>query len=231
MPSLTPREVLARSTLFQGVPEEALEKVLSLAISRSYTKNQTIFLQGDPGDALHGIAAGRVLISASGIDGKDVSLNIMKPGDVFGEIALLDGQPRTANATTMEDSEVITVHRDHFRALLQSEPSLAIHLLELVCRRVRWTTELVEESALLSVSARLAKRLLSLIELSGEASSEGQVLRISQNDLAQFLGITRQIVNQYLQNWRKKGWVELGRSKIIVLDEDALGDVSLGEAD
>jgi CRP/FNR family transcriptional regulator, cyclic AMP receptor protein len=136
----------------------------------------------------------------------------------------MDGLPRTAGATAIERTTLIVLKRVDFLALLEREPRLAIHLLKLLCERLRWTSELVEESAFLSGTARLAKRLLTLASLHGRpgASGQGMELRISQSELAHFLGVSRQIVNQHLGEWSKAGWVELGRARILIADPDAL---------
>lgn len=223
MSSLTAKAVLQRNYLFRGLPDSALERIASLASRRSYQKGAVIFAQGERGDALFGVVAGRVRISASGAGGQEVFLNIMEPGDTFGEIAVMDGLPRTANATALDDSTLILIQRADFLPFLEKEPRLAIHLLKLMCERLRWTSELVEESAFMEGPARLAKRLLILASLHGRAARVGHLeLRISQAELARFLGISRQIVNQHLADWRRHGWIELGRTQIVIRNADAL---------
>jgi CRP-like cAMP-binding protein len=222
--SLTAKAVLQRNYLFRGLPETALERMASLAIRRAYAKGAAVFAQGDQGDALYGVAAGRIRISASGAGGQEVFLNIMEPGDTFGEIAVMDGLPRTAGATALDDATLIVIKRADFLQLLEREPQLALHLLKLLCERLRWTSELVEESAFLAGPARLAKRLLILASLHGRSIGvAGSLeLRISQAELARFLGISRQIVNQHLSEWRRHGWVALGRSQIVIRNAEAL---------
>jgi CRP-like cAMP-binding protein len=210
MSTLSAKGVLQRNYLFRGLPDGSLERIAALATRRSYAKGAVIFAQGDEGDALFGVAAGRVRISASGAGGQEVFLNIMEPGDTFGEIAVMDGLPRTAGATALDPTTVIIIKRADFLQLLEREPLLAIHLLKLLCERLRWTSE-------------LAKRLLILASLHGRAANIGQLeLRISQAELARFLGISRQIVNQQLSEWRRQGWVDLGRSQIVILNAEAL---------
>jgi len=223
MTSLSAKAVLQRNYLFRGLPDGSLERIAALAARRTYAKGAVIFAQGDEGDALFGVAAGRVRISASGAGGQEVFLNIMEPGDTFGEIAVMDGLPRTAGATALDHTTVIFIKRPDFLQLLEREPRLAIHLLKLLCERLRWTSELVEESAFLAGPARLAKRLMILASLHGRAASIGCLeLRISQAELARFLGISRQIVNQHLSEWRRNGWVDLGRSQIVIRNAEAL---------
>jgi CRP-like cAMP-binding protein len=219
---LTADLIVARNSLFRGLPPETLTRIAALATRRTYEEGAIIFMRGDPGDSLCGVATGRVRISASGPGGKEVFLNIMEPGDAFGEIALLDGSPRTATATAMTRTELIIIPRDAFSALLQSQPQLATHLIQLLCKRVRWTAELMEDTALLSVPARLAKRLLSLGGALGREPQRGMKITLSQEELAQFLGLSRQIVNQHLQTWRAQNWISLGRGSITLEDPHAL---------
>ena len=216
--------LLKRNYMFRGLPERTLQRISALAGRKLYQKGAVIFSQGDPGDALYGVASGRVRISASGAGGREVFLNIMEPGDTFGEIAVMDGLPRTAGATALERTALIVLKRVDFLALVEREPQIALHLLKLLCQRLRWTSELVEESAFLSGPARLAKRLLILAELHGRPSGAGSAreMQISQAELAHFLGISRQIVNQHLGEWAKAGWVRLGRGRIVIDDPAAL---------
>jgi CRP/FNR family transcriptional regulator, cyclic AMP receptor protein len=220
--ALSVQIILERNRLFRGLSPATIQQVAALAIRRPYEQDAIIFSQGDPGDALYGVVTGKVRISASTREGKEMFLNIMEPGDTFGEIALLDGNPRTATATTTAACELMIIPRAQFLALLQREPALAIHLLQLLCQRIRWTSGQAEDSALLSVPNRLARRLLSLAKLHGQRGPGGVQLIISQEEMGRFLGISRQAVNQYLQEWRAQGWVDVGRGKVTVLDESAL---------
>jgi len=222
MNSITAKAVLQRNYLFRDLPEQLVDRVADLAIRRTYDKGAIIFSQGDNGDALFGIASGRVRVSSSGADGRELFLNIMEPGDSFGEIAVIDGLPRTATVTALEATVLIVVQRADFLKLITDEPQLSSHLLKLFCERLRWTSELVEESAFLTAPARLAKRLLSLADMHGRPADGGMELRLSQSELAHFLAISRQIVNQHLQDWQKEGWVKLARARIVVLDAEAL---------
>lgn len=214
--------MLQRSPLFRGLSPPAFERIAELAVQRGFGDGEVVFSQGDPGDALYAVVTGKIRISAGAADGREIYLNIMEPGDTFGEIALLDGGTRTASATATIPSELVSIRRDHFLGLLEREPKVALELLRLCGERLRWTSGLVEDAALLNASARLAKRLLSLGQLHGEHTPNGVVLRISQEDLASFLGVSRQVVNQYLQDWKGQGWVDLGRGVITVRDVAAI---------
>jgi len=199
MTTLAGKIMLQRSPLFRGLPPASLERIAALAVQRSFRNAEVVFSQGDPGDALYAVVTGKIRISAGTADGREIFLNIMEPGDTFGEIALLDGGTRTASATAMAASELVSIRREHFLALLQREPGVA----------------------------RLAKRLLSLGQLHGQQTAGGMTLRISQEDLAAFLGVSRQAVNQQLQAWKSRGWVSLGRGVVIVRDEAAIRTAAL----
>jgi CRP/FNR family transcriptional regulator, cyclic AMP receptor protein len=227
--AITVGTVLARNLLFRGLSPTTLEQISHLCIRRSYPRDAVIFSQSDPGDALFGVVTGRVRISASSAGGREVFLNIMEPGDTFGEIALLDGRPRTASASATAPSDLLIIRREQFLSLLAHEPMLTEHLLRLLCSRLRWVSGFAEESALLSVPARLARRLLSLGRLHGRETGKGIELKVSQDEMARFLGLSRQIVNHHLQSWRENRWVDLERGRIIILDSLALDSVVASE--
>jgi CRP-like cAMP-binding protein len=223
---LDARTIIERNSLFRGLTRPTIERIAALATRRSYDDGAVVFMRGDPGDALYGVVTGKVRISASAPAGKEVFLNVMEPGDAFGEIALLDGEPRTASATTLAATQLVIVKRDAFVDLLRRDSQLAVHLIELLCRRVRWTSQQMEDSTLLTAHAKLAKRLLSLASMHGRPAPGGTKLSISQEELAQFLGLSRQAVNKHLQTWKGKGWISLGRGSITVANERALRNVT-----
>ncbi len=223
--TLTARAVLKTNRLFRDLPDTALDKLAALSVRRSVRRGTRIFAQGDPGDSLLGLIAGQVRISATTPGGKEVFLNIMEPGDSFGEIAVLDGKPRTAGAEALADTELFVLRRTDLMALIEREPTLASHLIGLLCQRLRWTSELIEEAAFLSVHSRLARRLLNLAGEHGTTTQGVVTLHISQADLAGFMSVARQSVNQYLQDWRRRGWIELGRRRITITNASGLHTV------
>ncbi len=228
--ALAAETILQRTRLFRGLPSTTIRQISALSIRRSYGHGAIVFSQADPGDALYGVVTGKIRISASSPDGREVFLNIMEPGDTFGEIALLDGRRRTATASATVPSELIIISRDHFLGLLEREPKLVSHVVQLLCERIRWTSGLAEDSALLGVPARLARRLLSLGKLHGRETANGIELGISQAEVAHFLGLSRQVVNQHLQNWKIRGWLTLGRGKMVIVEEHSLRDVVAGHS-
>jgi CRP-like cAMP-binding protein len=216
------RMMLQGSPLFRGLAPATLDRIAGLAVQRTYRRGEIVFSAGDAGDALFGVVSGRIRISTGNADGREIFLNIMEPGDTFGEIALLDGGTRTATATAMDASELVSLRRDPLFGLLEKEPKATLELLRLCGERLRWTSGLLEDAALLDAPARLAKRLLSLSELHGEDGDGGRSVRISQEELANFLGVSRQAVNEQLQEWKAKGWLALGRGTVTVRDAAGL---------
>ena len=228
MTTLAGRMMLQRSPLFRGLDPGTFGRIAALATQHGYRRGEIVFSHGDPGDALYAVVTGRVRISTGTAAGREIFLNIMEPGDTFGEIALLDGGPRTATATALAPTELVSIRRGPLFELLEREPKTALELLRLAGERLRWTSGLLEDAALLDAPARLAKRLLSLAEMHGENGRDGRTVRISQEDLAGFLGISRQSVNEQLQEWKARGWVALGRGTVVVREGDALRRAAQG---
>ena len=223
MPDLRTRAIVEHNFLFHGLPAATIDAIANLAHRRAIDKDAMIFSQGDDGDALYGIASGQIRIFSADDKGHEIFLNILGPGDTFGEIALLDGLPRTASAVTTARSKLVSIPRQPFLKLLELEPGLSAHLMKLLCGRLRWVSDLVEESAFLAGPARVAKRLSNLVESHGRPLPGGGVeVVISQADLGRFLGVSRQIINQYLRSWCEEGWVDLKRGRIILNDPEAI---------
>lgn len=232
------RQLLTTNSLFRDLADEVIGKIAELAVTRELAAGQILFSKGDPGDALYGVISGRIRISAGAPSGKEVVLNTIEAGEVFGEIALLDGRPRTADAVAAVNSELMRIQRRDFIHYMESEPRLATHLLEMLCQRVRATSELVEDSAFLALPARLAKRLLGMSGYPDEPGGDMEEidfdnleLKISQQELGQLMDSSREAVNKHLQNWRRRGWVELSRNRVTIVDPEALSDLVERELD
>jgi CRP-like cAMP-binding protein len=227
MSAIDKRELLSTHYLFRDMDEGVIERLVHLGVTRHLEDNENLFLKGDPGDALYGVLAGRIRISASAPSGKEVILSIMEAGDIFGEIALLDGMARTADAWGIGQAQLFKINRREFLDFLDRQPSLYVHLLQMVCERVRSTNEFVEDYAFLGLPARLAKRLLSLSKFFAETEpdDDSKGLHISQSELGQLMGRTRETINRQLQVWRKKGWIELPHGHIKIVDHEALREL------
>jgi CRP-like cAMP-binding protein len=177
-----------------------------------------------------GVLSGSVKISVPSADGRDIVLNIIHAGEIFGEIALLDGRPRTADATAMTDCELIVIERRDFIPFLRSEPDLIMQIVEILCSRLRWTTEQVQDVTFLDLPTRLAKALLHLVRES-EPPAGGGKLTITQRELSQVIGRSRESTNKQLRIWAKQGWVRLQRGAVTVLQPDKLVEVAAESAE
>jgi CRP-like cAMP-binding protein len=217
-------DILKQNPILAALDPKALSDLGDLARDHDYGQGEIVFLQGDVGDALYGIQRGQVLISIDSPSGVTRSLNLLGPGEIFGEIALLDGGVRTATATIAEPARLMVIERSAFIEMIRAQPGVAIQLLELVCARARWANDLVEDAAFLAGPARLAKRLLGLNRLAGEDAA----IRVSQAALASFSGLSRQVVNQQLRAWSRDGYVETARGTVRLLDVEALTGVASG---
>lgn len=208
--------LLGANPFFADLGAEAVESIAALCVTRSLAAEEVLFLKGDPGDALYAVRRGQIRIATGTGAGKRLTLNLLGPGDVFGEVALLDGRSRTADAIATEATELFMVHRRDFLDLLTRRPMVAVRIIELLCERVRWMSDRMEESVLLPLSTRLARRIIALAE------DYGAELRVSQEELAVFIGATRESVNRQLQTWKRKGLIEIGRSRIRLINRAGL---------
>lgn len=226
MSKLTTHTVLQHNFLFCGLPDKTLDALASVAHRNAYQKNSLIFSQGDDGNALYGVVRGQVRTFTADDKGHEVFLNVLSPGDTFGEVSVLDGLPRTASAMTTEPSVLTVIPRRQLLNCLRKDPELTSHLIKLLCSHLRWISALMEETTLLTGSARVAKRLASLVRAFGRPAPAGGIeLTMSQADLGRFLGISRQITNHYLREWADRSWVELKRGRIVVHNLNAIDDV------
>ena len=216
--------LLRGSFLFRDLEAEVLIRVAALAMTRQLGAGETLFWQGDEADALYGMVGGLVRIWVHGPDGKELTLNLMEPGDFFGEIALLDGLSRSATATGLSPTELLVIPRRDFLALLEREPRLARHLIELLCERLRGNTDRLRDTAFLDLGSRLAKTLDALATAHGRAVPEGTLVdtKLSQSALAQLLGVSREAVNKQLKAFEREGLVAQAGGRLVLPSIEAL---------
>lgn len=214
--------LLGMNPLFSGLDADSIKTIARLCQTRRVPAGQTLFVKGDPGDALYGVRRGQIRIETGTATGERLTIDVFGPGDLFGEIAVLDGRPRTADAVAAEDAELFVLPRAEFLSHLEHEPHLAIRLIELLCGRLRATNERTEEMMFLPLQTRLARRLSTLAE------DFGSELQITQDELAGLVGVTRESVNRQLRAWRETGIVKLGRGRIWVDLERLSAETSRG---
>lgn len=202
--------LLGMNPLFSGLDPDAIAAIARLCQIRKLPAGQTLFQKGDPGDALYGVRRGQIRIETGTATGERMTIEVFGPGDLFGEIAVLDGRSRTADAVAQEDCELFVLPRAEIMAMLERDSRLAIRIIELLCGRLRSTNERTEEMMFQPLPVRLARRLEAL------AADFGSDLQITQDELAGLVGVTRESVNRQLQEWRANGIVRLGRGRIQV---------------
>ena len=208
--------LLRMNPFFSDLDAGVLAHLASMSTTRTLKAGETLFRLNDLGDALYGIRRGEVRIETGTADGKQLILNTLGAGDVFGEVALLDGRRRTAGAIAVEASELFVLRRSDLLAYLSREPSVAIKLIALLCARIRYIAGQMDEMTMLPLAARLARRLTVLAE------DFGSEVQISQEQLGAYVGSTRESVNRQLQAWRRAGHLELKRGCIVLRDKGAL---------
>ncbi len=222
--------LLRNHPLFQDLPGSVIEHLGSYMKTRKVPRGATIFTKGDPGTGLMGVLTGSVKVSVASAEGKDIVLNIFREGEVFGEIALLDGRPRTADATAMSDCELIVIERRDFVPFLSGHPDVTIKFIEILCSRLRRTSEQVQDVTFLNLPTRLAKALLQLTS-SDQGGAPGRKVAITQREISQMIGRSRESTNKHLRAWVKRGWVRLERGGVSVVAPDKLAAIAAEGSD
>ncbi|MGR3616485.1 MAG: Crp/Fnr family transcriptional regulator [Paracoccaceae bacterium] len=212
-------------TGFLSFASDRLKRLLaSQATEIKLTQGEVLFEQGDDGDALFVIIGGTVEFSILSANGRKLSLDIMRPGAIFGEIALFDPGPRTATATALEPTCVRRVRNPDVLEQLKLHPDVAADMIRLAGQRMRWMSTQLNEQVFLPISSRLARKLLHLTSETGD-----RTLRLSQSDLAEFVGATREAVSKILSAWKRDRVIDASRGGLTILNRDAL--TALAEPD
>ncbi len=213
------RAVFQSHYLFGKLNLKQIDRLVSCVVEKSIARGAVIFLKDAPGSSLFAISKGAVKITIPSVDGHAPVFNLMTKGDIFGEIALLDGHPRTADAVAITDCEMFVVERRDFLPLVQEEPEIALKLIEILCARLRQTTEQAESLMFLDLPGRLAKTLLRLSD--GGVAGDRKVA-VTQKDLGNIIGMSRESTNRQLRLWEQNNWVRLERGGITILSLEAL---------
>jgi CRP/FNR family transcriptional regulator, cyclic AMP receptor protein len=209
--------LLARTSLFGSLPEESLVALAAHAQERRVLRGETLFQRGDPGDTMLVILAGEVRLSLPGAAGRDQVLRILKAGDVFGEIAMLDGGPRTADAGALTNCRLLILERRYLLSQLEKDSALALSLIKFVCNRLRSADTQIDTMAFDDVGTRLAASLLNL----AQAQSQKRV-DVTQSALGELVGASRETVNRKLREWEQAGLVALSPGRIVICDAQRL---------
>jgi CRP-like cAMP-binding protein len=212
--------VLRSVPLFANLAAQDLQSLVANLRRRRYAKGQIVFACGDPGENLCVVESGRVKLTFTSPDGREVILDLLGPADFFGELALLDGEPRSADAIAVEPSVLYLLSRTEFLKFLEQRPHVAIMLIGVLSRRLRRDARLLQDAAFLDVPARLARVILRLAE--PEADGVPRTPRLTQSDLAGIAGTTRETLNKWLGFYEDEGLIRREAGCIAVVDADRL---------
>jgi CRP/FNR family cyclic AMP-dependent transcriptional regulator len=221
---LAPIDFLRGHPAFRRLPANALKQITPYAIRKRVQRGALIFAKGDAGSSLIAVLDGSIRISVPTINGHEVVLAQVSRGEIFGELAVIDGQPRSANATAVENCELMVIDRRNLLPFMFSYPEVAIKLLELVSARLRQSNEQIEDVMFTGVQVRLARAILKLLKTT-ECHVGPLRLVITQTELSQMIGVSRESTNKQLRIWEKRGWVRLGQGALTVLNGRALSRI------
>ncbi|WP_158258425.1 Crp/Fnr family transcriptional regulator [Rhodopila globiformis] len=218
------RQALLNCTLLTAMRPEELDRLLAMASERSVRRGQTIFLKGDPGSSMMAVLKGSVRITTGSPDGKEITINIIPAGEVFGEIALLDARPRSADASAIEDCDLLVIERRHFLPFLAANQDLMLRMLAVLCQRLRQTSQTLGEMVMLDLPGRLARLLIRLADDHASRTPAGLRIefKLSQRDIGTRVASSRESVNKQLQAWRDAGLVSLDHGYITLREPDQL---------
>ncbi|HLB35732.1 MAG TPA: Crp/Fnr family transcriptional regulator [Gemmatimonadales bacterium] len=216
---MTLAPVLRRVPLFAELSEAEIARLGDIARDRSYPKNSVILFEDDPGDSLYVVVTGLVKVVLIGEDGREVILSVLKEGDFFGEMSLIDDQPRSAHVIAMEDSNLLVVRREDFQHRLREAPGIAVGMLRAMSRRLREADEKIGGLVLLDVNGRVAKLLLSMAD---ENDGVHITRRVTHHTIAQMVGSSRETVSRTMRELADRGHIEVTRKAITIRNRAAL---------
>jgi CRP/FNR family cyclic AMP-dependent transcriptional regulator len=218
------REALRASRLFQVLEPAELDSVVARAVMRRFPRHAVVVRKGDSSSGMLVILAGRVRVGSVAADGREVTLAVLGPGEVLGEIALIDGEPRSADVTALDDCVMLMVDRAEFLRLLHGNPDLCLRLMAFLCGRLRRANAAVEELALLDLPGRLGNVLLRLARDYGKQVAGGTriELKLSQKDLSSLIGGSREKVNRQLRVWELEGVLLRDSGRIVLRQPERL---------
>ena len=219
------RAILRDHYLFGKLTPQHIDRLSACIVTKTVKRGTNIYAKGDPGTSLCAIGAGTVRISVPSVEGKDAVLDVLGKGSILGEIALLDGHPRTADAIAVTDCELFVIERRDFLPLMREEPEIALKIIEILCSKLRRTTQQAEEVMFLDLPSRLAKALLRLVD-GDTAGMQERKVTITQKDLGNIIGMSRESTNKQLRIWEDKKWVRLERNAVVILAIDSLAAIA-----
>lgn len=215
-------DIVAQATIFQGIDPEAVAALSRHLQHVSFSRRRTVFVEGEPGDDLYVIVSGAVKIRHQTANGRETVFAVLGPGDVFGELALFDPGPRTSTVITLTEVEALRMDRNALRTWIIERPEIAEQLLRVLARRLRHTNNTLCDLIFTDVPARVAKQILDLAMRFGTDSGGpvGVEHHLTQKELAQLVGSSRETVNKALADFAQRGWIRQ-QGKALIIDQPA----------
>ena len=212
------KELLQTVPLFSELSEEALGSLAGLASRRRYPKDTVVFFENEEGDSLFMIFEGRIKVTILGDDGREIILTMLGPGDLFGEMALLDNEPRSATAIAVEESELMSLHRTDFQAVIAENPEVSAALIRVLSARLRHANHQISTLALLDVYGRVARVILDMAREEGRRLKDGQIAfrRATHQEIANRIGTTRETVTRMLKDLERQGLIRVEGREIVL---------------
>jgi len=220
----TADDVLAETPLFEALSEQDSSALRAGIIDVHLDRGERLFSEGDTGDKLYIILSGKIKLTKAAPDGRENLLSVHGPGEMFGELSLFDPIPRTSSATAVTDAQLAGIAHDDLRAWLSTRPEVAMHLLQALAQRLRRINEVKADLVFTDVPGRVAKALLDLSDRFGVQTPDGVQVNhdLTQEELAQLVGASRETVNKALADFAARGWIQLAAKSVLVTDTDRL---------
>jgi CRP-like cAMP-binding protein len=220
-----PLDLFRKVPLLSGLSDPVLASIASLAVRKRFEARDVVVQQSEAGGELFVIVEGHLKVVSAGADGRDIALNVMGPGEVFGEVSLLDGGPRSATVAALDNCELVSIRREPFLRFLESSPKTSIELLRALSLKLRRLTERSDDVAFLRVGERLAKRIAQLAERYGQKLPDGSVrlsFKLSQQEIGELVSATRESANKQIKAWEQAGILSQQNGFLVIHDIDRL---------
>lgn len=217
-------EVVRNATLFAGLDEESTNALMKFMKPRSIRRGTSLFHEGDTGDELYIVSTGKLKVGRESPDGRENLLSVVGPGEIIGELALFDPGPRSSTVTAVSQSEVLSLKHEDLLSWLKDRPQAAMNLLKALAQRLRRTNETVGDLVFSDVPGRVAKAILDMKNRFGKPAADGILVPhdLTQEELAQLVGASRETVNKALAEFAERRWIRLEGRSVVILDLDRL---------
>jgi CRP/FNR family transcriptional regulator len=218
------QSVLSRAPLFESLDEDGARALRSRMTDVKLSRGERLFAEGDEGDRLYVVLEGKIKLTRTAPDGRENLLSVIGPGEMFGELSLFDPRPRTASASAITDAQLAALAHDKLLVWLTDRPEVALHLLRALAQRLRRANDVMADLVFTDVPGRVAKQLLDLADRFGEWQDDGLHVNhdLTQEELAQLVGASRETVNKALADFAARGWLQISARSVLILDAERL---------